>query len=548
MNTKLFLLIITVFLNLTSVLGQSPNFLMLKREGSSNDDFGSCIYKDADGNMLFAGWFAGTITIGPTTLTSAGYADILLVKYDQLGNFIWAKREGGTDMDVPYSITTDVNGNILVTGSFNSPTLTLGSTTLVHSLYNDMFVAKFDSLGNVIWARNASGTNAEIGARVDTDSSGNVFVVGSYISPTLSFGNITITNAGNNDMYLAKYDSNGNILWVISGNGLDTESGSDMEVDHDGNILVSGGFGQAPMTIDSTILYSNGNSDAYLAKFDTDGNLIWLKHMGGMMTEAATNLAIDNNNNVYITGHTSSDTIVVDATVLINTGSYDIILVKYDANGNMIWARCDGGIDFEQGINLASDGLGNIILVGWFNGNLNVNYGSIPLTSYGNQDILYAKYDTTGNLLWAFSVGGNDHDQCKSVAFDNFGNVITTGTFRSPVMTFGTSSLTNAGTSTNDIYIFSVDVATGMIENSMGNQTKLFPNPFTTETIIQTDYLFHNGKLFLYNNFGQLVKELMIKEGNSVTINRENLLTGIYFARLVENGKLIAAEKLIVAN
>ena len=120
--------------------------------------------------------------------------------------FLWAQRAGGTDSDYGYSCSTDASGNIFVTGYFYSPSITFGTTTLTNASAgnNDMFIVKYDSNGNVLWAKSAGGTSNDMGKSCSTDANGNVFVTGYFDSPSITFGSTTLTNAGGDDMFIVK--------------------------------------------------------------------------------------------------------------------------------------------------------------------------------------------------------------------------------------------------------------------------------------------------------------------------------------------------------
>ena len=199
-----------------NTFAQAPNCLWAKSAGGTDVDYGRSVTTDASGNVYVMGYFySPTITFGTTTLTNAGttgYSDMFIAKYDAAGNVLWAKSAVGIDSDRGYSVTTDASGNVYVTGSFDSPTITFGTTTLTNAGttgYSDMFIAKYDAAGNVLWAKSEGSTSYDEGYSVATDASGNVYVMGYFYSPTITFGTTTLTNAGSVDMFIAKYDGTG---------------------------------------------------------------------------------------------------------------------------------------------------------------------------------------------------------------------------------------------------------------------------------------------------------------------------------------------------
>jgi hypothetical protein len=155
---------------------------------------------DVSGNPYVAGSFASTtITFSSNTFTNtgtAGTSDLFLVKYDANGNVVWAKSEGGTDYDAAWSVTVDTSGKSYVAGYFKSPTITFGSNTLTNTGMKDIFLSKYDADGNVLWAKSAGGAGDDEALSVCVNGSGNPYVAGWFKSSTLTFGSYTLTNAG----------------------------------------------------------------------------------------------------------------------------------------------------------------------------------------------------------------------------------------------------------------------------------------------------------------------------------------------------------------
>ena len=140
------------------------------------------------------GYFKNTINIGTNILNNTGISDIFIAKYDSSGNSIWAKGEGGNNYDYGKSISTDSQGNLVMTGSFKSPTITFGTTVLTNTGINDIFIVKYDTSGNVLWAKGVGGSAAV--QSVCTGVSGNVFMTGFFNSPSITFGTTTLYNVG----------------------------------------------------------------------------------------------------------------------------------------------------------------------------------------------------------------------------------------------------------------------------------------------------------------------------------------------------------------
>ncbi len=283
-----------------------------------------------------------------------------------------------------------------------------------------------------LWAKSESGPGGGEGYSVATDTFGNVFLTGE-----------------NRGFFLTKYDASGNVLWAKSELGNMGGVGYSAATDAFGNVYVTGYFGFASTITFGTITLSNiGLIDIFLVKYDASGNVLWAKSVGGGNVDEGLGVATDTFGNVFLTGFFYSPTITFGITTLINTSAngFDVFLTKYDASGNVLWAKSAGGTSYDEGLGVATDAFGNVYVTGDFDSPA-ITFETITLinTNAGNNDVFLAKYDSFGNILWAKSAGGTSYDKCYNVATDVSGNVYVTGYFSSSAITFGTTTLTNAG-------------------------------------------------------------------------------------------------------
>ncbi|HUL43758.1 MAG TPA: SBBP repeat-containing protein [Bacteroidota bacterium] len=183
--------------------------LWVRGVGGQNNEVGYGIALDPSGNIYVAGYFGSpTVVFGSTTLTnagSAGWSDVLLVKYNPAGTCLWATSTGGAAEDVATSIGVDGSGNIYISGYYSSSSISFGSTTLINGGNYDMFLAKYGPSGNPVWAKGAPGSAFESSTGTAVDPSGDVYICGTFTSTSMSFGNSTLTNSGSNDGFLAKF-------------------------------------------------------------------------------------------------------------------------------------------------------------------------------------------------------------------------------------------------------------------------------------------------------------------------------------------------------
>jgi len=273
----------------------------------------------------------------------------------QAPGWAWAKSAGGSEGEFAYSVAADPSGNgySYVAGYFESDSVTFGSTTLTNAGDINLFIVKYDAAGNVLWAKSADGANVNtdkaVAITVDATGSGDIYVAGFFSSPSITFGSTTLINVGNFDLFIVKYDANGNALWAKSAGGGYTEFPNSITADPSGNIYMTGVFGSSSITFGSTTLINTvntGSYDMFIVKYDANGNVIWAKGAGGNTHDEAESVAVDpsGSGDSYVAGRFLSSSMTFGLTTLTNAGgnAYDVFIVKYDVDGNVLWAKAPG--------------------------------------------------------------------------------------------------------------------------------------------------------------------------------------------------------------
>jgi hypothetical protein len=527
---------------------QSPDWLWSRSAGGTSGEISYSVATDSSGNVFVTGRFSSsTLSFGSYTLTNAGGTDIFLVKYDSNGNVLWAKSAGGTGYDWGTSVATDANGNCYVTGYFSSSSITFGSS-LTNAGDEDIFLVKYDANGNVLWARSAGGTSGERSYNVATDASGNVFVTGYFHSSTISFGSDTLKNTGLDDIFVVKYDANGNVLWARSAGGTDKDFSKSVATDANGNCYVTGPFWSPSIAFGSDTLRNAGYSDIFLVKYDANGNVLWAKSGAGFFSSESNCLTTDPNGNCFVTGE--FDTYITFGEYSlghpgIGTGMF---LVKYDPNGNVLWAKtADGGID-DQASSVATDASGNVFVTGSF---LSISFGSYHLTNAGGYDIFLVKYDAHGNVLWAKSAGGDGDDRGVSVATDASGNVFVTGYFHSSTISFGSDTLTNQGYNDMFLAKLSNTPNSINEKPLLSDNMVIYPNPNSGEfTLSFTAQQCGEAEIKVLDILGNTVyneKCFIAQDNYAKEFNLGKITSGIYILQ-VKVGEKIYNYKLEIMN
>jgi uncharacterized delta-60 repeat protein len=341
-----FLVLTVLFCGLAlSPLAYAPTLSLEKTWGGTDQDWGFGVAVDGSGNIYVAGMMTG---------------DVVLLKYDSAGGLVWQKTWGGTGNDYGFGVAVDGSGNIYVTGYTES----FGAGNA------DVVLLKYSPSGGLLWQKTWGGTNSDEGWGVAVDSSGNIYVAG-Y---TYSFG------AGNYDVVLLKYDSAGGLVWQKTWGGGSGDFGWGVAVDGSGNIYVTGG----------TLSFGAGSYDVVLLKFDSSGGLVWQNTWGDTNEDSGRGVAVDGSGNIYVTGYTMS----------FGAGYMDVVLLKFDSGGTLQWQRTWGGISVDCGEGVAVDDSGNIYVTGYTD-----SFGA------GGYDVVLLKYDSAGGLVWQKTWGGTDADE-----------------------------------------------------------------------------------------------------------------------------------------
>jgi hypothetical protein len=355
------------------------------------------------------------------------------------GNKIWSTYYGGPSNEVnpaggPF-VATDLSGNVFLTGyTYSSSGISSGGFQNNFGGAVDGYLVKFNSSGNRLWATYFGGSNAEYVYGLVTDASGNVYVSGKTASTSSvsSAGHQNAFGGGTFDAFLIKFDTNGNRIWATYYGGSGDDSGNGISVDVNENVYLTG-ITESSSNISSGGFQNSlsGTKDAFLAKFNSSGARIWATYYGGTGYESGNSLAIDTYSNVYMSGSTTSTANVsIGGFQNVIGGSQDAFLVKFDSNGNRIWASYYGGLNIDIANCILCSPTGNIYIAGYTLSTNAISFNGFQNTFAGgvNQgDAFLVKFDPLGNRIWASYYGGTNDDYCLSMASDNYGNVYIGG-------------------------------------------------------------------------------------------------------------------------
>ena len=397
----------TVFNTFTNLAGYDGFIVKYNKDGLGQwvsrisgvgYDAGYTITTDVNGYVYMAGYYesgAKIYNIDGTvfrTLTSIASTEASIIKYDSNGSIQWFTRIAGNGADTVWGITTDLNGDVYLTGWYDSMSMTMynsdntaSSNVLTSGTYigYSAFVAKYNSSGFAQWITTTRGPNSDSGLTITTGPSGSIYAGGRYGTSTVTFYNVgqtvfgTRTSIGTNDGFLTKYNTAGAIQWVAQIGGPGNDRVYSVVADLNDNIYIGGEYNTDAVVYNSngtifTTLTTGGSNEGFLVKYNSDGLVQWCTRIGGAVC-VVNMVNLDTIGNIYIAGNYDSGAKIYNAdgsifATPINNGANDAIVVKYNPSGfAQFYARISGsGNETLRGVN--TDSNGNIITLGQYTG------------------------------------------------------------------------------------------------------------------------------------------------------------------------------------
>ncbi|HNT52185.1 MAG TPA: FlgD immunoglobulin-like domain containing protein [Candidatus Syntrophosphaera sp.] len=345
-------------------LDADGNWLWAVQAGGQYPDHGLDIAIDAAGNCYVAGLFRDTAVFGATTLVEAGdlFTDAFVAKIDAQGNWLWARRAGGIGIDEARSVGVDAAGYCYLAGVFGFAA-DFGPLSLTAGDSQDIFIARLDAQGNWLWARRAGGSDADYANALCVDGDGNSFVTGG-VRMTADFGpfSLTVVNGYSPDIFVTKLDPDGNFLWVAQAGNNNMDWGDGISLDSAGNCYVSGSL-WGTVNFGAVQVTGAGLFDPYVAKLDPGGNWLWVARGGDYNFDYGKGNIANSAGYNYVTG--SFGILAWFGTInLQGWYNDDIFVAKLDPQGAWIWALAAGGTLADDGKEIAFDAQGNSYVTG----------------------------------------------------------------------------------------------------------------------------------------------------------------------------------------
>ena len=500
---------------ITKINSAGTDLLYSTYLGGSNDDYGSGIAVDGNGNAYITGMTdSGDFPTTPNAYdtTYNGYADAFITKIDSTGtNLIYSTYLGGSNSnDWGFEIAIDGSGNAYITGytySLDFPT-TPGAYDTSYNGYADAFITKIDSTGtNLIYSTYLGGSNSnDWGFEIAIDGSGNAYITGYTYSldfPTTPGAYDTSYNGGYGDAFITKIDSTGtNLIYSTYLGGNDSDWGLGLVIDENGAVYVTGWAGSSdfPTTLGAYDTSHNGDNDVFITKIDSTGTgLLYSTYLGGDGEDAGYGIAIDGSDNAYITGYTYSSDFptIPGAYDTSHNGNSDAFITKINSTGtNLIYSTYLGGSDSESIYgdypDIVVDINSNAYITGkTMSSDFPITSGAYDTTYNGYADAFITKINFEGtDLLYSTYLGGSGGDYGYGIAVDGDGDAYVVGSTDSgdfPTIPSAYDTRFNGGI---DVFITKIPTLCDLsISITTGGTTDPEPGTYTydsgTEVIIE---------------------------------------------------------------
>jgi hypothetical protein len=509
---------------------------------------GTCTIIDAvinpTGDIVVAGTFTGTVTMGSYTLVSpAGSGDIFIGRIS--GNGVWtqAVSGGGVGSKGVKALALASNGDALVTGIFRRQTTSIGPFTLTNAdpsgTTDDIYVARMSVAGNWTQATSAGSPDTDEAADIAVDGSGRAVVAGYFRGPAATFGSTVLNSAGDTDVFVAWLSPAGTWTQAVQAGGTANDGVLSMALDGNGNVAISG-YQSSPTMFFGTIAVPYRGIN-YIARLSATGT--WIHVTTSRIDGWFYYVTMDAPGNITVGG---SFTGIVDfGNIRLSTNVFtDLFIAKLSAANVWTQAVQAGATSLIIPNGMAQDATGNTVITGNFLGSPNY-FGSLPVVNPhpSSTEMFVARLNAAGTWTQAIAAGGNGSAAPFTVALDNTGNnAVLVGTFISPTATFGTTTLTASSTSRTGFIAKLGGLVTATTAPTPAEVFTLAPNPATTQVRLTWPAATAAPRTVqLLDGLGREVRRLGLPaHATSATLDVAGLAPGLYVLRCgAAAGKLV---------
>jgi hypothetical protein len=422
----------------SSLHAVTPEFEWVAAGGGAKNDKTRAVTFDREGNVFLAGETTDDGTFGDLKRTGLGGSDFFVAKVSKEGRFLWVRSLGGSLVDRGYGVATDAAGNAYVTGHFQSTDAQANGQTLPNAGDYDIFVAKYDPAGTLLWIKTAGGKGYDYGHGIVVDSKGDIVVTGA-VAGEAKFGDVTV-NAGSTTrpIFCAKYDAAGTLKWVKTTSGKFSGSGHGLGVDAQDSIYI-GGSGSGVGSIGAVKLEPKSSAGVVL-KLTPEGEGVWAATLPGVPSAGFHEITVDTAGRTWCAGMFKG--VLNGGPKTTGDKDSDGMLAHFSPEGKLVWNHVIQGPAVDYCLGVATDNTGRCFVTGEFSAT--ATFAGKTLTSQGATDIYTAAFDEKGGLEWLVQAGGVKGDNAYCMAWHPSGRIIFSGACVAPA-TFGGQTMTSPG-------------------------------------------------------------------------------------------------------
>ncbi|HET6243101.1 MAG: SBBP repeat-containing protein [Bacteroidetes bacterium] len=506
-----------------------------------------------ENNIVVTGFSASAnfpITQGVIQQTKKANYDAVITKFSSSGTILWSTYYGGSSIDFAYKTKFDSQGNILVAGYSNSTDLYISANAWQNTIAGsyDSFILKLNPMGEFIWSTYFGGSGADAALTMDVDHFDNIVIAGFTTSVNLPLTANSAQNslAGARDAFVAKFSSEGNLLYSTYFGGTASEDVHIVTFDKAGNILITGDTysNDFPVTIGAFQTYNAGSADAYLTKFNTAGSVEWSTYFGGSSYEDPAGMTSDEDLNVYLSGVTQSNDFHIAGNSFQTTkqGTEAGFISKFNSNGNLVWSTYFDGNNNDRILEMKFHSGKYLFACGFSNSQtLPASSNATQINNGGGTDSFICVFDTAGNFYYSSYFGGNQDDKSMDIVINDNNEVFITGYTYSSDLPVSSNAFQTTYIMDGDAFIagFNAMQWVNFNENPVNvvfyskpgaTDIKIYPNPCSD--YINLNYSGLNPVTYeIIDNLGKVIVT-GLTNSEITRINITFLLEGKYILRL----------------
>ena len=473
-----------------------------------------------DNSFLLTGNYKGSINFDSQVISSIGNSDIFISKHDSIGNLIWIKSFGGFDDIEIQDLALSSNKGVFICGTFEGSVL-MDTILLTNPTDKNAFLARLDSNGNVLWAKNFESTSDVEANAISFDTLYDKLSFVAVYENDVLFDTINQPAFGNSSLLFSVFNMDGSCDWYTEVSSQDEIEASSLEHDSIGNIYCLGNF-EGNIFFQSNVISNISNKDLFLMKTDSTGNLIWFKSVGGTDDVEAAKLFIYDTCLLLIGEF--SGTANFQNTSVSSSGDEDGFLLNLSLDNAENWITTFASNDEVSPKDIDVDVFKNIYVTGSIKSD--TYFGNIFVQNNSGEDLFFCKYNSNGNIQWVKSVGGSEDVEGITISLDNDNDLLFSGNFEGSAFF---DSFTLSALSDKDGFLgkLSTDTIASINSKTISSNVNVYPNPTHDQITLEIESYNGSVNVEVYDLTGKLLKTT-----TETTISMGEYAKGIYVFKL----------------